>query len=50
LPGLSEGITVRFDTATLAELRARAKEKGIGPTTLVRMWVLEQLRGQRTAS
>jgi predicted DNA binding CopG/RHH family protein len=42
---LSEGITIRLNPQTLSELRSRAKEKGIGPTTLARMWVLEQLRG-----
>ena len=47
---LSEGITIRFDATTLAELRARAKLKGIGPTTLARMWVLERLQGERNRS
>ena len=47
---LSEGITVRFDPATMRQLRSEAKEKGIGPTTLVRMWVLERLRGERAPS
>ena len=42
---LSEGITIRFDEQTLGELRRRAQEKGIGPTTLARMWILERLRG-----
>src|SRR5438093_13715089 len=46
---LSEGITIRFDTQTLNELRTRAQEKGIGPTTLARMWVLERLRDQPRA-
>ncbi len=46
---LSQGITVRFDAETLAELRALAREKGIGPTTLARMWILEQLRREETA-
>lgn len=41
---LSEGLHVRFDPETLMKLRVEAKEKGIGPTTLVRMWVKEQLR------
>lgn len=41
---LSEGLHVRFDPETLMKLRIEAKEKGIGPTTLVRMWVKEQLR------
>ncbi len=43
---LSEGITIRLDPETLSDLRSRAHEKGIGPTTLARMWVLEHLRGQ----
>ena len=41
---LSEGLHVRLDPETLMKLRVEAKEKGIGPTTLVRMWVKEQLR------
>jgi predicted DNA binding CopG/RHH family protein len=42
---LSEGITIRLDPQTLTELRTRAHEKGVGPTTLARMWILEHLRG-----
>ena len=41
---LSEGLHVRLDPETLMKLRVEAKEKGVGPTTLVRMWVKEQLR------
>ena len=41
---LSEGITIRLDRETLAELRSRAKEQGIGPTTLARMWILQHLK------
>lgn len=44
---LSEGLHVRLDPETLMKLRVEAKEKGIGPTTLVRMWVKEQLRTAR---
>ncbi len=44
---LSQGITVRFDTETLSALRTLAARMGIGPTTLVRMWVLERLQQQR---
>ena len=40
---LSEGLNIRLDKETLDTLRSRAKEKGIGPTTLVRMWILEHL-------
>ena len=41
---LSEGITIRLDPETMTTLRIQAKDKGIGPTTLIRMWVLERLR------
>ena len=41
---LSEGITIRLDQETLGKLRHLAHEKGIGPTTLARMWLLERLR------
>jgi hypothetical protein len=47
---LSAGITVRLDPASLGELRSIAHEQGIGPTTLVRMWILEQLRTRRRTS
>ncbi len=43
---LSEGITIRFDEATLNQIRIVAQEKGIGPTTLARMWILESLKQQ----
>ena len=41
---LSQGLAVRFDEETLEALRTQAKRKGIGPTTLIRMWVIERLR------
>ena len=37
-------ITIRFQEEHLQELRSKAFKKGIGPTTLARMWILEQLR------
>ena len=40
---LSEGITIRFDESTLHKIRKIAHAKGIGPTTLARMWILDQL-------
>ena len=43
---LSEGITIRFDEPTLTKIREIAHEKGIGPTTLARMWILENLKQQ----
>jgi hypothetical protein len=44
---LSEGITIRLDPETLAEMRAQARKKGIGPSTLARIWILERLNDQR---
>jgi len=41
---LSQGITIRLDPDTLEKLRETAHEQGIGATTLIRMWVLEQLK------
>lgn len=43
---LSRGITVRLDPKTLSKLRSYAHEKGIGPTTLARMWIIEHLKEQ----
>lgn len=45
---LSEGLTIRLDPETLKEVRTRAKTMGIGPTTLIRMWVLERIRNAET--
>lgn len=41
---LSNGVTVRFSPKDLNHIRQTAKEKGMGATTLIRMWVLERLR------
>jgi len=45
---LSEPLTIRLDPDTLRQLREQAHEKGIGPTTLARMWLIERLRSGRT--
>ena len=39
----TKGITVRFDEKTLNDLRAKATHKGMGTTTLIRMWVMEKM-------
>lgn len=44
---LSQGMTIRLDLDTTIKLRSEAAKKGIGPTTLVRMWVIERLQEQR---
>ncbi len=46
---LSQGITIRLDPDTLSTLRALAKEQGLGPTTLIRMWILEHLHSTHGA-
>jgi predicted DNA binding CopG/RHH family protein len=47
---LSHAIAIRFDSETLEKLRIRARKKGIGPTTLARMWILEHLQEERLAT
>jgi hypothetical protein len=37
---------VRLDAETLDKLRSEAQKKGIGPTTLAGMWILERLQQQ----
>lgn len=44
---LDKVIPVRLSAGKWEELRREARELGIGPTTLARMWILERLR-QRT--
>ena len=41
---LSVTIATRFDPETAIILREVAQEKGIGITTLIRMWTLDRLR------
>jgi hypothetical protein len=41
---LDKVIPVRLPADKWEELRREAKELGIGPTTLARMWILERLR------
>jgi predicted DNA binding CopG/RHH family protein len=43
---LSHGLTIRLDSETLTKLRKRAQKKGIGVTTLIRMWIREHLEEQ----
>jgi predicted DNA binding CopG/RHH family protein len=41
---LSEELNIRLDKETLATLRIKAHQQGIGPTTLARMWIIDHLR------
>ncbi|MEE8473108.1 MAG: hypothetical protein V3S82_08060 [Dehalococcoidia bacterium] len=41
---LDKVIPIRLAAEKWEELRKEARELGIGPTTLARMWILERLR------
>jgi len=47
---LSEGLTIHLDPETLEQVRAEAHERGIGATTLIRMWILEHVKQHRKMS
>jgi predicted DNA binding CopG/RHH family protein len=40
-------ITIRFQAEFLQELRNKAFKKGVGPTTLARMWIMEKLQSSQ---
>ncbi|HUC87798.1 MAG TPA: CopG family antitoxin [Candidatus Binatia bacterium] len=40
---LTAGLNIRLDPNSLEQLRSVAHKKGIGPTTLARMWITEHL-------
>jgi hypothetical protein len=44
---LDKVIPVRLASREWEELRREARELGVGPTTLSRMWILEKLRSIR---
>lgn len=41
---LDKVVPVRLPTAEWEKLRKEARELGVGPTTLARMWILERMR------
>ncbi len=41
---LAERLTIRLDQDDRTELNRRARDIGVGPSTLVRMWVKERLK------
>ena len=45
-PLIKRGLTVKLNEETIRRLREIADARGIGPTTLVRMWILEHLQDQ----
>ena len=46
-PLTKRGLTIKLDKETIEELKEIAKERGIGPSTLARMWILERLKEQK---
>jgi hypothetical protein len=44
---LDKVVAVRLSDAQWQQLYAEARELGVGPTTLMRMWTLEKLRALR---
>lgn len=47
---LEGSMNIRFSEQDLEKIRAIANKKGIGPTTLVRMWAKERLQQEQVAS
>jgi hypothetical protein len=47
---LAERLTLRLDYADRQALAKYARERGIGPSTLARMWLKERLRREQEAS
>ncbi|HZE87773.1 MAG TPA: CopG family antitoxin [Methylomirabilota bacterium] len=43
---LSESINIRLDAQSLNVVREQAREKGLGPTQLIRMWIMEKINGK----
>lgn len=41
---LTSTLNVRLDPNSIDKIRQEAHKKGIGPTTLARMWILEHLQ------
>jgi len=46
-PLIKRGLTVKLSEGTIDELRVLAEERGIGPSTLARMWIMEHLHAEQ---
>lgn len=44
---LAERLTLRLDQMDRRDLQVRAKDMGVGPSTLARIWLKERLRQER---
>ena len=49
-PLIKQGLTIKLSEDTIQALREIAHQKGIGPSTLVRMWILEHLKKEAEES
>ena len=45
---LSETLNIRLDPGTLYNVKNQARKKGLGPTQLIRMWIMEKIEGKNT--
>lgn len=45
---LSDTINIRLDPETSSAVRIEAKKKGLGPTQLIRMWIMEKVNSKHT--
>jgi hypothetical protein len=43
---LTHSLTIRLDPETLQKLEQQAQRKGIGVTTLIRIWIMERMEEQ----
>jgi hypothetical protein len=48
-PLIKRSFTVKLDDETIEKLTQIARAKGVGPSTLARMWILEHLRAESEA-
>jgi predicted DNA binding CopG/RHH family protein len=47
---LTDTLNVRFTPEDMEKLQKEAEAKGIGPSTLARMWIKERLAAHQTSS
>jgi predicted DNA binding CopG/RHH family protein len=40
---LNDSINIRLDSQTSTAIRKAAQKKGLGPTQLIRMWIMEKM-------
>lgn len=43
---LSMTLNIRLDPGTLDNVKNQARKKGLGPTQLIRMWIMEKMEGK----